>query len=108
MMRVSASVLAASIVACASPKPSADSLTAVDTMKPAVVAAADTIGAPVTGSTTKAQASAGTRTKAPGPPTAKVASPGLKTARDTGHLGRDSVIKINPRDPARTIPTKKP
>jgi len=28
-------------------------------------------------------------------------------ARDTAHLGRDSVIKINPRDPKRMIPVEK-
>jgi len=91
---------------CATPKPAADTVVtasvvnaanAIDTLKPAVVAAPDSPGA---------TAAATTSTKA-----TKAAS--TTARRDTAavqdkHLGRDSVIKRDPADPSRMIPPKKP
>ncbi|HJQ19421.1 MAG TPA: hypothetical protein VJ867_03660 [Gemmatimonadaceae bacterium] len=89
-------------LACSTGKPAADttSVASVDTMKPAVVAAPDSVAVASTG--------ASTRTKSPATTATKTKSGAAVTARDTTHLGRDSVIKINPRDPKRQIPTKKP
>lgn len=91
------------VVACATPKPAADTASAagVDTLKPAVVATPKSAGATsvAAGATTGAKTSG--RTPVPIAKSSKVAT-------DTAHLGRDSVIRINPRDPKRQIPTKKP
>ena len=108
-MRRAALALLAGAFACATPKPNADSTTvatAIDTMKPAVVAAPDSVG----GSTgvVGASAKAATKTTSKSPSTAtKTSRDTALVARDTAHLGRDSVIRINPRDPKRTIPTQK-
>ena len=99
--------LCAALAACATKKSNEDSSAALappDTMKPAPVAMQlpDTTkkgastGAKTTGSkTTRKQASSKTSVK----------------QKSDSHLGRDSVIKFDPRDPRRqlpTIPPKKP
>jgi len=99
--------LCVALVGCATKKPAADSSAALappDTMKPAPVAmqAADTTKA---GATIGAKKTSSKSTKKRA--ASKTAS---KQTKDT-HLGRDSVIKFDPRDPRRqlpTIPPKKP
>ncbi|HMC57219.1 MAG TPA: hypothetical protein VKH19_18715 [Gemmatimonadaceae bacterium] len=100
------------VLACATPKPAADTAVgasavnaanAIDTLKPAVVATPDSVGA---------TAAASTKANIPATKTSsKTAS--TTTRRDTAgardrHLGRDSVIKRDPADPSRMIPPKKP
>ena len=98
-------LLAGAALACATPRPAADTVVsanavnaanAIDTLKPAVVASPDSVG-PTAAPTTSTKASKTATT----------------TRRDTAgvqdkHLGRDSVIKRDPADPSRMIPPKKP
>lgn len=116
--------VAATAAACASPKPASDTtetLAAVDTLKPAVVATPDSVGASTTAMTPAPKPTTSTKatkaTKATSSSSATKPTTGTKTtpprdtalvARDTTHLGRDSVIRINPRDPLRKIPPVKP
>jgi hypothetical protein len=101
MSRLSAWTLVVTLVACATPKPGADStaLLATDTVKPAppIVQAPDSVMTTTTTTTT-------TKTKT------KTKGTSAKQKADS-HLGRDSVIKFDPTDPRRqlpTIPPKKP
>ena len=96
------------LVACAPGRERSDSagaLAAVDTLKPAtVVAAPDTTAARA--DSTKRASTPATKTKSTATAT-KTKTPAA-TTRDTAHLGRDSVIMSNPRDPRRQIPTVPP
>jgi hypothetical protein len=91
-------MILAIVAACATQKPSADTATSrsgptVDTTKPA------TAPKPLASDTTKPTSSA------------KTSSTKLKTktsAKDTTRLGRDSVIRNNPRDPRYQIPAVPP
>jgi len=103
-------VLCAALASCATPKPNADSSAALttDTLKAAPVAmqAPDTTKAmsATTGATTKAKTTAKRRSS-------KTSSKTTAKQNADTHLGRDSVIKFDPRDPRRqlpTIPPKKP
>ena len=103
---------AMSAASCAPAARNADTLAAVDTLKPAVASLPDSgaVAAPrqdtATRPATTAKASSTTKTQ---PAASK--QTGTVVARDTAHLGRDSVIRINPNDPRRqlpTIPPKKP
>ena len=100
---LSAAVLVALFGACATPKSNADSTAlAVDTVKPApaaVQSSETTTTTKTTTTTTKTKTKAGTSAKT-----------SAKQKADA-HLGRDSVIKFDPNDPRRqlpTIPPKKP
>ena len=99
MSRLSAWMLVATLVACATPKPGADSsaLLVTDTVKPAppMVQAPDTTMTTPTSTTTK------TKTKGTSAKTS------AKQKADS-HLGRDSVIKFDPTDPRRQLPTIPP
>ena len=95
----------ATLVACVTPKSKADSsaaLTPPDTVKPAPVA----MQLPDTtkkGASTAAQSSSKTTKRTSAKTTTK--------QKSDSHLGRDSVIRFDPRDPRRqlpTIPPKKP
>ena len=93
------------VAACATPQRSADttSALAMDTMK----TGATVLAAPPPPNTNKSVVSpAPIKSSA----TKKTSSSTTKsvTARDTAHLGRDSVIQINPRDPRRQLPTVPP
>lgn len=99
-------LLFGAIVACATPKPGADStaMLATDTVKPAPPSV--TVQAPDTTKT----APTSTKTKATKTKTGTSAKTSAKQRADS-HLGRDSVIKFDPSDPRRqlpTIPPKKP
>jgi hypothetical protein len=103
--RLSAGVLLAVLGSCATPKPNADSTAlAVDTVKPAPV----TVQSPDTTTTTTTKTTTTTtKTKTKAGTSAKTSA---KQKADS-HLGRDSVIKFDPNDPKRqlpTIPPKKP
>ena len=111
MMRSSARLLTRSaglavmaLGACASPKPGTDTTdaTGLDTLKPAMASmqAPDTVKpAPaVTKTTTKRTSTTTTSTK----------TTSTKSVKDTAHLGRDSAIKIDTRDPRRQLPTIPP
>ena len=106
MRHVAISLVAiASLAACAPQQADADSMAAantIDTVKPVVVAAPDTDSVAV-GPTS----STGTKTARPTSTTAPARRDTPLVTRDTAHLGRDSVIRINPRDPKRMIPTEK-
>jgi hypothetical protein len=88
------------VAACSTKQPPADtteSLTAAapDTVKPA------TTPLPAVVDSTKATPSSGAKTAST---TAKTKS----SSRDTAHLGRDSVIRNDPRDPRFQIPVVPP
>ena len=97
------------LTACATRKPSADSTAALtpDTVKPAPVAMQMS---PDTAKATRAKT--GAKTSAKSKTTTKRAS--TKTSakqKSDSILGRDSVIRFDPKDPRRqlpTIPPKKP
>ena len=96
------------LAACATPKPEADSTATltVDTVKPASVAlqAPETAKAP--GTRTKAKTSTKSKTT-----TKRTASKTSAKQKSDSILGRDSVIRFDPKDPRRqlpTIPPKKP
>lgn len=79
-------------------------LAAIDTLKPA------TVTMPVDSAAAAAKADSGSTTRSPGTRAtpAPTRTPPKTTSRDTAHLGRDSVIMSNPRDPRRQIPTVPP
>lgn len=115
-MRISFGYIAAAVVAVGcSPSPRASDTTsglaAIDTVKPAPgMAAQDTVTSlarvdtPRTATGTKTRA---TKTATRATATTKTKTPVVQ-ARDTAHLGRDSVIRIDPRDPRRQLPTVPP
>lgn len=109
-MRIARYCVAASMLAaCAPARQAADttSAPAVDTLKPSMVPAPapDTLRAarspradsPRAGDSKPAAATTRTST-----------SSKRVSTRDTAHLGRDSVIRIDPRDPRRQLPTVPP
>ena len=79
-------------------------LAAIDTLKAA------TVTMPVDSAAAAAKADSGSTTKSTGTKAtpAPTRTPPTSTKRDTAHLGRDSVIMSNPRDPRRQIPTVPP
>ncbi|HEY8175969.1 MAG TPA: hypothetical protein VIF32_09770 [Gemmatimonadaceae bacterium] len=106
--RLAVAVSLAALISCATRKPGADStaMLATDTVKPAPPSV--TVQAPDT--TKTAPTSTKTKTKATKTKTGTSAKTSAKQKADS-HLGRDSVIKFDPSDPRRqlpTIPPKKP
>ena len=88
----------AALAACAKPKAEADStkaLVSVDTVKP------DSVGMSLTARDSAAIKASTTQKGAP----TTTKSTKRVSSRDTAHLGRDSVIRTDPRDPRRQLPT---
>lgn len=102
------------IAACAPSSKSADTTGSLpappDTVKPVIVSAADSAAAAASDSAKRAAANA-SRNSAKQTTSKQSTSTQTKsgTARDTAHLGRDSVIRFDPKDPRRQLPpVKKP
>ena len=95
-----ATLAVAATAACASPKQNADTTQAmaVDTVQPAMAStqAAETTKTATVSTTTTTTKKTSSKTIS------------AKTAKDTAHLGRDSAIKIDTRDPRRQLPTIPP
>lgn len=99
--------IALALLACAGSKekPSTDTLASIDTVKPAPVTTSQPDSSKQIDTTPPPNRKppkvgpADTVAKKPTPPV---------QARDTAHLGRDSVIRIDPNDPRRQLPTVPP
>lgn len=115
-MRFSAiAPLALLLAACAKTKPAGDTTAAAGTPAPAqaTTAAGATAAAGAAGPAGATTGARGGQTTAPSRPAAgtrtRTRRDTLKrTTRDTTILGRDSVIRTDPRDPRRQIPPKPP
>jgi hypothetical protein len=80
---------------------------AVDSTGTVTTAAVDTVKPDTIGMTTSAMDTTSSKSARPGAVTAGATKqpPRRTTSRDTAHLGRDSVIRTDPRDPRRQLPT---